>query len=188
MPVYLAARDLAGLPIGTHQFIIIENHYNPYPAARLDGKTISIRNLGNGKSGYVVGAHNRQNLAVEFFEKNDYIATLEYFDKKRISFYKSDFDTEVVQVTFPNIPEQIAIKRIYDLIEAYHINQSMDRIKYPNAGFGYNSNSWAQTVIALAGGKVQSNLNGMDISNDKRIPKTFFDFLCPAKTRPVLNR
>lgn len=36
MPVYIAARDLAGLPFGTHQFIIIENQYNPHPSAKLN--------------------------------------------------------------------------------------------------------------------------------------------------------
>ncbi len=99
--IYIAARDLAGLPFGTHQFIIIENETNPYPPAKLDGKIIALKNLGNGKLGYVIGAHNKNNLAVEYFEKSDYAATLEYFDKKRVRFYKSDFSTEVIQVNFP---------------------------------------------------------------------------------------
>lgn len=107
MPVYLAARDLAGLPIGTHQFIIIENQANPYPAPKINGQTINLKSLGNGKSGYVIGTHNRDNLAVEFFEKSDYEATLEYFDKKRLSFFKSDFDTEVIKVELPAYPNKL---------------------------------------------------------------------------------
>lgn len=187
MPIYIAARDLAGLPIGTHQYIIIENRSNPYPTAKLDGKVIYQRSLGNGKSGYVVGAHNRGNLSIEFFEKSDYEATLEFFDKKRLNFFKSDFDTEAIIVKFPKTPEQTAIRIIFRLIDNYHINQTMDKIKYPTAGFGFNSNSWAQTIIELAGGKVQSDLGGLDISNEKRIPKTYFDPICPAKPRPIIN-
>ena len=187
MPIYIAARDLAGLPIGTHQFIIIENQSNPHPAAKLFNEVIYPKKLGNGKLGYVVGAQNRKNLAVEFFEKSDYEATLEHFDKKRLSFFKSDFDTEVIKVKFPKTNENAAIKKLFQLIDAYHINQMMDKIKYPTAGFGFNSNSWAQTIIELTGGKVQSDLSGFDISNKKRIPKTYFDSICLPDPRPVIN-
>lgn len=188
MPIYIAARDLAGMvPIGTHQFIIIDNLSDPYQGAMLAGKTVRPRPLGNGKLGYVIGAHNRGNLEALYFEKNDYEATLEYFDKKRVSFFKSDFDTEVLKVTFPNINEKVAILKIIRIVDAYSINQSMDKITYPSAGFGFNSNSWAQTVIQLAGGKVKSDLKGFDISNDKRIPKTYFTPICPVKPRQKIN-
>lgn len=186
MPVYIAARDLDGLVFGTHQFIIIENEEIPHPLAKLDGKIIPLRSLGNGKLGYVIGAHNKNNLAVEYFERSDYTATLEYFDKERVVFYKSDFDTEVIQVKFPKLDTKVAIREIIELVNIYHINQLTDKIKYPLAGMGFNSNSWAQTVIELAGGKVKSDLKGLDISNGKRIPKTYFMPYCP-KSRPILN-
>ncbi len=181
MPVYIAARDLDGLAIGTHQFIIIENEANPHPLAKLDGKIISLKDLGN-----VIGAHNKTNLAVEYFEKSDYAATLEYFDQKRVRFYKSDYDTEVIQVKFPKTHAQIAIKEIIKLVDIYHMNQLIDKIKYPLAGLGFNSNSWAQTVIELAGGKVKSDLKGLDVANKKRIPKTYFMPHCP-RSRPIIN-
>ncbi len=87
MSIYIAARDLAGLvPIGTHQFIIIDDLSTPYQNGMLEDKIVSPKNLGNGKLGYVIGAHNRKNLAAVYFEKNDYEATLEYFDKKECVF------------------------------------------------------------------------------------------------------
>ncbi len=188
MSIYIAARDLAGIvPIGTHQFIIIDNLSKPYQNGMLSGKIVSSKNLGNGKLGYVIGAHNRGNLEVIYFEKSDYEATLEYFDKKRVNFFKSDFDTEVIKVKFPNVNEQAATLEIIRLVNAYSINQSMDKIAYPSAGFGFNSNSWAQTAIELAGGIVQSDLKGVDISNEKRIPRTYFMPICPLKPRPKIN-
>jgi len=51
---------------------------------------------------------------------------------------------------------------------------------------GFNSNSWVQTVIELAGGKVQDNLKGLDISHEKRIPQTYFMPHC-SKSRPAIN-
>jgi len=188
MSVYIAARDLAGIvPIGTHQFIIIDNLSRPYQNSMLSGEIVGPKNLGHGELGYVIGAHNRGNLEAIYFEKSDYEATLEYFDKKRVSFFKSDFDTEVIKVKFPNINEQAATVEIIKIVNAYSINQSIDKITYPSAGFGFNSNSWAQTVIELAGGIVQSDLKGVDISHEKRIPRTYFISICPAQPRPKIN-
>ena len=188
MSIYVAARDLAGLvPIGTHQFIVIDNLSTPYKNATLSGKTIKPQDLGNGKLGYVIGAHNRGNLEVIYFEKNDYIATQEYFDKKRVHFFKSDFDTELIKVKYANLNENLAAIRIFRLVEAYSTNQTMDKIGYPAAGLGFNSNSWVQTIIQLSGGAVSEDLKGLDISNEKRIPKTYFMPVCPINPRPTLN-
>lgn len=188
MSIYIAARDLAGIvPIGTHQFIIIDKLSAPHPSGMLRGKITNPKNLGNGKLGYVIGAHNRGNLEAVYFEKNDYEATLEYFDKKRVHFFKSDFDTEVIKVNFPKINEKVAVVKIIRIVNDYSLNQLTDKISYPSAGFGFNSNSWAQTVIELAGGVVQSDLKGFDISNKKRIPKTYFMPICPSKPRQKIN-
>ncbi len=75
------------------------------------------KNLGNGKLGYVVGAHNKDNLSVIYFEKSDYEATQEHYDKNRISFFSSDFDTEVIKVDYSNIKVDAAIKLMFNLIE-----------------------------------------------------------------------
>ena len=187
MPVYIAARDLDGFAIGTHQFIVIETKSNPHPSAKLDNKIISPRVLGNGKLGYVLGAHNQTNLVVEYFEKSDYKATLEYFDNKRVKFYKSDYDTELIRVDFAKKHEQIAIREIFDLVNTYYLNQSIDEIKYPPVGLGVNSNSWVQTVISLVGGKAPNDLKGFDVSNNKTIPKTYFMPFCPVDPRPIIN-
>jgi len=187
MAIYLAARDLSGVPVGTHQFLIINKLSTPYISARLGDQVIKPRDLGNGSLGYVVGAQNRGNLSVEYFEKNDYQAALEFYDKSRISFFQSDFDTEVKQVKFQNINEAVATRKILNLIDIYHINQTMDRIKYPLAGIGINSNSWAQTLIDVVGGRVAGDMSGFDISNKKRIPKVYFSPVCLDRPRPLVN-
>ncbi len=187
MSIYLAARDLSGLPIGTHQFIIIQVTSNPHPAAILDGKAIYPKILSKNKMGYVIGAHNRGNLAVKFFEKSDYEAAREYFEPSRIKWYSPDFDTQVIQVNFGSLNKDVAIRKIFELIDIYNINLTMDEIPYPTAGFGYNSNSWAQSVIEYAGGTVKSNMSGFDISHQKRIPKIYFNPVCLNKPRPKLN-
>ena len=181
MAVYLAARDLAGSPLGTHQFLIVVSESNPYPPARLGGTSIYSKDLGKGTMGYVIGAHNRGTLVVEYFEKSDYEATREHFDPSLVKWYRPDFDTEVVRVHFGKVDDATAVKQVFDLVDTFYLNQSMDPIKYPTAGLGYNSNSWAQTVILLAGGRVKSNLKGLDVAHDKRIPATYFDTHLPGR-------
>jgi len=39
------------------------------------------------------------------------------------------------------------------------------------------------TVISLAGGKAISDFDGVDVGNDKRIPKTYFDSICLIKLK-----
>lgn len=187
MPVYIAARDLAGLPIGTHQYIVIDTTESDMPSPRHNGKVIKPKTLGGDRKGFVIGAQNRGDLRAEYFEKNDYQATLEHFDPKRRSWYKSDFDAELIEVKAYIKSEREIITTVFNLVDYYTINQELDPVKYPAAGFGYNSNSWAQTVIRLAGGTIPSNLKGLDLNHHKRIPKTYFVPVCTLKPRPKLN-
>jgi hypothetical protein len=189
MSVYVAARDLANVPLGKHQFLIIVNTTNPYPPARLGGDVVYAQDLGKGTMGYVVGAQNRGDLVVEYFEASDTRATLEYFDRSVVKWYQADFDTEVAPVAFKKTDAATGVTRVFELIDNFALNQELDPIRYPTAGLGYNSNSWAQTVIELAGGTVKSsNMKGWDVSNGKRIPKTYFEAVCTVRPRPVLNR
>ncbi len=189
MPVYLGARDLSGMFIGTHQFLVIVNNKLLTPRQLGNGK-VKAKFLGikNGKTiyGIVIGAHNRGTLNVEAFERSDNIAAQEFFGGIETHFYKSDFDTEMYEVKF-NVLEQIAIENILYRIDSYLINQLSDPIKYPTAGFGHNSNSWAQSVIEYAGGTVVENVSGADIYSERRIPKTYFDAICPVNRRPKVN-
>jgi hypothetical protein len=73
------------------------------------------------------------------------------------------------------------------LIDSYLLNQKIDPIKYPTAGIGVNSNSWAQSLIEYSGGKVKGDMKGADISNSKRVPRTYFQAICPIKRRVKVN-
>lgn len=126
-------------------------------------------------------------MVAEYFEASDLEAAREHFDPRRLSWFRSDFDTEAVKVKFKNKTTVEGAKRIFELIENYSINESMDKIPYPRGGIGYNSNSWAQTVISLAGGIGTSDFSGADIGNDKRIPKIYFDPVCLVEPRPRIN-
>ena len=169
MAIYVAARDLAGSfsVIGTHQFIIISPDTGKAPPAILpDGSVVKPRLLGNGKSGYVIGAQNRGRLVVEYFEKSDYRATLEHFaPEKYKKWYKADLDTELDQVIHAG-NDATFIRKILLLVNNYMINEREDNIPYPFSGLAINSNSWAQM----------------------RIPAIYFQAICPVTPRPKINQ
>ena len=186
MPIYLGARDLKGVPVGRHQFIVIINNSLLSPRD-VGGEKVQARDLGGGQKGVVVGAQNRGNLVVEFFNSSDYKAAKEYFGGVTREWYESDFDTYMIEVGFGDVRGSLAVNKILGRIEAYLLNQRVDSIKYPTAGIGVNSNSWTQSVIEYSGGEVREDLPGLDISNDKRIPKTYFEPYCPVAPRPKVN-
>jgi len=186
MAVYIGARDLSGIPFGTHQFIVITGRDRLTPRD-IGFEKVSAKFLGKDTYGIVIGAHNRGNLAVEFFESADFEAAQEFFGGKKTKWYSSDFDAELHKVDFGNTPGSVAANLVLFRISAFLINQSMDRIPYPSGGLGYNSNSWAQSVIEYSSGKGVEDFKGLDVSNSKRIPRIYFEPVCTVKPRPRLN-
>lgn len=186
MPVYICARDLSGLAIGTHQFIVIANKGALAPR-KIGFETIHAKALGKGHYGIVIGAQNRGKLKVEFFENGDFTAAREHFGGIKTHWYKPDYDAEVHQVKFAGVSDKMAMDKVIMRIESYLLNQSQDPIRYPTAGLGVNSNSWAQSVIEYAGGKGLQDFDGFDVSNTKRIPRTYFEPVCLPTARPKVN-
>lgn len=186
MAVYIGARDLSGLPFGTHQFIVITGQ-DLLVQRKIGFKDVKAKHLGKNTYGIVIGAHNRGHLAVEFFESADFEATQEYFGGKKTKWYSADFDTELHKVNFGNTPENVAKDLVLFRVDAFLINQSMDKIPYPTAGLGFNSNSWAQSVIEYSSGNSIEDFKGFDISHSKRIPRIYFEPVCTLKPRPRLN-
>ncbi|MCG7567103.1 hypothetical protein MHM95_12510 [Pseudoalteromonas sp. CnMc7-15] len=186
MAIYVGARDLSGLAIGTHQFIVI-TFENPTPPLQIGLKKVAAKPLGRGVRGIVIGAQNRGKLVAEFHEKGDLTAAMEYFGGVETNWHTSDYDAQLIEVGYGNLPEQEAKRRVINLIGNYILNQTVDPIKYPTAGFGVNSNSWVQSVIEYSGGNVDGDMKGFDISNSKRVPRTYFMPFCPVAPRVKVN-
>jgi len=74
------------------------------------------------------------------------------------------------------------------MINNYIINEQDDNIPYPFMALSYNSNSWAQSLIKAAGGTVEQNFKGFDVSNSLRIPLINFQSMCPKSSRPRINQ
>lgn len=191
MTIYLGSRDLNSVltPIGTHQFIVLTGFYlmscRVFSAVEAQACFLG-RKDGQDVYGVVVGAQNRNGrLEVEYFEDADRKAAMEFFGGEAVSAFRSDFDTEMFDASFGSLSDSAAIERVLWRIENYRINVSNDPIKYPTAGLGFNSNSWAQTVIQCAGGSTTENTTGLDWGSNKRIPEIYFEPYCAS--RPKVN-
>jgi len=188
MTVYIGARDLKDVPFGTHQFLVIT--YPSQTSELIGSRGYITQMLGPNVNGLVIGAHSANNLVVKMFEEADTNAAKEYFGAREVKWYKSDYDTEIRLVKFKGSEFSLHGQReIVRLVHIYINNQQLDPIKYPTAGFGFNSNSWVQSVIEFAGGVIDGggNMKGFDIYNKKRIPKTYFTPYCPEIPRVKIN-
>lgn len=172
--VYSAARDLDGVPVGTHQFTIVV----PDDPSKFN----NLVDLGGGKLGYTLGAHN-VNGRLQFVPNQtaDLQAAREWADPKRnTSLFKSDFDTEVKLVPTPNGKNDTSFSaKLTQNAGNYAVNEEAKNIPYPKAstnivGGAINSNSWQQSLIESAGGKSPSDFSGYDPAHNKRIDPAYF--------------
>lgn len=174
--------------VHTNQFIVIT--YPSQTSEIIGGRAHITKILGKKVNGLVIGAHNNKKLIVKVFEEADTEAAKEHFGGKKTKWYKDDWDTEIKLVKFKGKDFSLHAEReLIRLIDVYIRNQQLDPIKYPDNGLGFNSNTWVQTAIELAGGKIEGggDMKGFDVSNKKRIPKTYFEAYCPEKPRIKLN-
>lgn len=197
--VYLAGRDLAGMAaIGTHLLIIIvPGNKSPQTVPYIDPnkKTLSYsqsyrlqpQDLGDGTYGFVAGAQNKNSrLMLEYFEKSDYQATREHYNWKKYGPYLADFDTEIHEVKSKKSVD-VLIKNVFECLRNYVDNETAEPIPYPTAGWGRNSNSWAQSVIEYSEGTAPGDYSGLDLSGGMRIPKAYFTKHFFGKKLPLLN-
>lgn len=197
--VYLTGRDLAGMAaIGTHLFIIIvtgdkKTRTVPYidpntkPLSYKKAHVLKPQDLGDGTYGFVAGAQNKNSrLMLEYFETSDCQATREHYNWSKYGGYFADFDTEIHKVTSKKTVD-VLIRLVFDCLGAYVDNETAEPIPYPSAGWGLNSNSWAQSVIQYAGGTAPGDFSGVDLSGGERIPKAYFTPHFFGKRLPLLN-
>lgn len=202
--VYLAGRDLAGFPVGTHLLIVLVtgvskphlvSYRDPNVAHASVDKAYRLtpRDLGDGTTyGIVAGAQCKQSrLLLEYFEASDYQAVREHYNWSEYgSTFSSDFDTEMheaKQTGATSISTGLLIGKILGLLSNYVESEASQNIPYPFMGNGLNSNSFAQSVLEYAGCTVTGDYNGLDLSGGLRLPKAYFEPHTPGRSLPSVN-
>jgi len=177
MAVYVGARDLAGFAIiGTHQYlVIVPDNQNLRPViSPLSQQKMKIVELGKGEKGFTVAGHQVSGrLQVIVNEKSDLAAVNEFFTKDRGI---PDWDAELRKIKHKSTDTDFIIK-IIELTANYIINERKKNIPY--SPFNNNCNKWAQSVIEYAGGTVNGDFPGLDLNNDGRFQKKFFESAKP---------
>jgi len=189
--IILMDRDLNGVPVGRHMFIvIIPDRPEDFDGMRFDigGGSFEWRDVGNGEMGYVIGAQNiGGRLIAEAFNGADETATNQFFDPDSAPFGWGNFDPNASQCTLPVDPlgahDTAAIMGLMADITNYNANEERQNIEYPgnrdtilggDEGF-VNSNSWALSVLASAGiTPDETNAPGFDLLGGNRIDEDYF--------------
>lgn len=197
LAVYLAGRDLNGVPVGTHIFLVLipDNPGGFSKGITIGGNIIKPRSItfAGKKNIFVIGAHNvNGRLKVKPFENADWTATKQYFAPLLFTNpLASDFSPEFRGVT-SNVcfigdksksQDSLLIENIIKSINNYIVNEAVQNIRYPapleqlQPGKGFiNSNSWANSVIdsvfsSVRGGR---NFGGLDALSGNRLPAEYF--------------
>lgn len=181
---YIMARDLANIPVGTHQFLVLQpdtpSYFTPQRLAKFGAPP--LQDLGNGSLGLVLGAHNINNrLQALFFEPNDYQAAKEFMNpSKYTSWHKFDLSVEGYLINHKGIDDTTLIENILRNNRNYSLFESSNPIRYPSffeQGSRFNSNSWVQSILNYSGG-IDYNFDffGADLGNDLQMPENYFGF------------
>ena len=170
--VILMDRDLDGVPIGTHMFIvIIPDKPEDFENVSFDigfGRTLQLTDIGNGASserGYVIGAQRVEvngqfRLIAEGFNISDRTAANQYFDTRyqlyggtRGTMGNGDFSATATQCSLPvdssgAINDTASIVTLISNISNFNANEEVQNIPYPTG---------SQTVFGSSDGYVNSN-------------------------------
>ena len=204
---YVGARDLNEIPFGTHQYIVltVDNPNDPQIQQAISNlrslvPNIGIQDLGDGNTPtIVIGAHNvNGDLKVEAFNDADKKATEEHklFDPDRSETHPLvyDWSTQLEPVTLPlGLSKDEFTVRVLELAYNYASNTQTNPVPYPPwykniFGQEFNSNSWAQSIIEFASGKVIENFKGFDTAHGKKLPIKLFEAPKPKLCPPPLSK
>jgi hypothetical protein len=175
---FAAARDLKGVPIGTHQFTILtpDNPNNFANAGLID--------LGRGRLGTTLGAHNVDGRLIYIQNQPaDVEAAREWADPDtNVNWYSSDYDTETRQIATPEgKTDSEFLASLMVNASNYATNENIEgrHIQYPSThtnieGGAVNSNSWNQSLIESTGAQVDDNFSGLDTAHELRIDPSYF--------------
>lgn len=149
----MGIRDVKKLPPGSHQFTVLIPD-NPKKVPKRFRPL--LRNIGDGRKGFIVGAYNdKGRLIAKINQEDDDIATKQKFDPKNyISKIFPDFDTaipdEAVELP-PGIDNDTYVEQALNATMNFRENEAKNNIPYDFKG--KNSNTFNQTLHESLGGK-----------------------------------
>jgi hypothetical protein len=165
--IYSIGRDIEGLRIGTHQFTaIVPRDISKAPSAYLV-------NLGDGRKGYTIGAHNvNGKLQVIVNQRGDLAAARENFSGNVVD---GSWHPESYYVMLPKgVNVDTYGQSFLDAARNFGRNTRSDPIDYPTGGLGQNSNTWNVSIHQFLGGSTTTDFRGLEPGNNDRFPDNLF--------------
>ena len=205
LAVYVFDRDLDGLFIGKHKYLVLV----PDDPSKFQGTlTINsldfvLEDLGDGTMGFVIGAQNDNGrLIVELFNGADRTATNQYYDPPSRWDLRPNFSPRqsLTQSACPASDSRSDTQLINDILSAaanYADNEALLNIPYPgntqqlahNAGY-VNSNSWVNSLMDHVGLTIDDgeNWSGADLLNGNRLDPGYFQQGTPINSLTAENQ
>lgn len=179
--VYWCARDLDGIPIGNHHFILI---VAPNTTGGFDGESVLTEDAPEGTTYfYTVGGFKKLGIIIDptevikmvVNEKSDVKAVREYLDpEEHTNALTPDYDLEAHLVTPPSSSVETFIKQVVQLATNF---KAKGEIEYNL--IDENCSAWINTLFKVAGISEAERLElgeffGIDFGEEDLIPEEFF--------------
>lgn len=169
--VYWASRDLAGMPWGNHQFILItipQSYHLTSILMQTEGE-LKFITLGAFKS-------DNGNLIFKANEPNDILSVRETLNPSLQSWY-SDFDMSQQRVKAPDGGELAFAIKLIELALKYSNNTYYSPIPYSLVD--QNCAAWVNSVFKAAGVSLDNRLSagefsGIDWGEEDELDETLF--------------
>jgi len=168
--IYWSARDLAGSPVGNHQFILIyvDPIFGLPPFSVLEEKDKRFVTLG----AFSIGG----NLEFQANEPSDVKSVRESIDTKKRGWF-SDFDLEKNKVPSPLASDQKFAETLVKQALAFKVNIQSKKIKYTLVN--KNCSAWVNMMFKIAGVTEHNRnsygeFNGVDWGEEDLLDENLF--------------
>lgn len=174
MEAYIGSRPLPNSPAGCCLFVTLL-YTCQQPPMTIGRRMVTPKAVGNGKHVITISAKVLGKLEVEFLAAQDVTACEQFFN---------DIDTakangiDLVKVNSPYTDPQL-LGNFISLVNTFITNQQMASGQYPTSMFGLHINCWVQSVLEYSGGNLSKKIKGIDITNQMRVPRHYFEQYMP---------
>lgn len=196
--VFESSRDLANVPFGGHQYTSIvancaeelgEDYFEKYGLENMvEGEETILRDLGGGKQGFVLGAHNVDGKLTPLINEDGDLTSAREFNnpeaEKRGVQGGGHWSNIDGPVDFSTFAKQIETEDSATLVgnmltgmRNFDDNMKLEggALSYPFLGLGTNSNSFNQSLLRFSGATgLVGNHPGWDEAHENEISENHF--------------
>ena len=171
MEAYIGSRTLPNSPAGCSLFVTLL-YTSQQPPMMIGKKMVTAREVAQGKYAIVFSVKVLGKLEVEFFNFQDMAAVQAHFEEAESS------EVQIAKVA-SQFNEPFLVGQFISLTGTFMLNQQVAPSYFTTSMFNLNPNCWVHSLLDYTGGYLSKKVKGVDITNQLRIPRAYFEPYIP---------